>query len=347
MLEPKIKVAIIGAGRMGITHYSIINSHPDIEITSLADTSTMINGLLKKYISGLKIYKDFNELIDQEDLDAVLVCTPPNLHFPIIKKAAEKNLHVFVEKPFTTKLEESLELSKLYQKKNLVNQVGYVNRFNDVFKSLKTMLEEGLIGETIRFKSEMFSRTITKPDKGSGWRGTHDSGGGAVFEMASHAIDLVNFLVGKPDKVIGSSLNKIFSQNVEDAVSSTFLYKGGASGTIYINWSDESYRKPTNKMEIFGTKGKIIADQHSLKIYLKEANKERNLREGWNTLYITDLFEQVPFYVRGNEFTRQLYHFVDCIQDNKIKNICSFEEGVKTISVIDSIFSDFNENGTI
>ena len=342
-----IKIAVIGAGRMGITHYSIINSHPDIEITSLADTSTMINGLLKKYISGLNVYKDYNELIDKEDLDAVLVCTPPNLHFPIIKKAAEKNLHVFVEKPFTTKLEEAFELSELYKGNGLVNQVGYVNRFNDIFKSLKIMLNEGLIGETIRFKSEMFSRTITKPDKGSGWRGTHDSGGGAVFEMASHAIDLVNYLVGKPDKVIGSSLNKIFSQNVEDAVSSTFLYKGGASGTIYINWSDDSYRKPTNKMEVFGTKGKVVADQHSLKIYLKEENKEKNLREGWNTLYITDLFEQVPFYVRGNEFTRQLYHFVDCIQDKKTKNICSFEDGVKTISVIDSIFSDFKQNGTI
>jgi len=108
-----IKVAIIGAGRMGITHYSIINSHPDIEITSLADTSTMINGLLKKYISGLVVYKDYNDLIDKEDLDAVLICTPPNLHYPIIKKAAKKNLHVFVEKPFTTKLEEALELTKL------------------------------------------------------------------------------------------------------------------------------------------------------------------------------------------------------------------------------------------
>ncbi len=59
----------------------------------------------------------------------------------------------------------------------------------------------------IRFKSEMFSCTISKSDEGSGWRASRESGGGAVFEMASHAIDLVNFLIGKPDKVTGSSLN--------------------------------------------------------------------------------------------------------------------------------------------
>ena len=332
---------------MGITHYSIINSHPKVNITAIADPSTMIIGLLKKYIPDLHLYKDFNELIEHEDLNAILVCTPPNLHYPIIEKAAQKNVHVFVEKPFTTKRDEATALSKLYQRKGMVNQVGYVNRFNDVFKSLKTMIDEELIGQVIRFKSEMFSRTITKSDKGSGWRGSHESGGGAVFEMASHAIDLVNYLVGKPDKVTGSSLNKIFSNNVEDAVSSTFLYKNGTSGTIYINWSDESYRKPTNKMEIFGTKGKILADQHSLKIYLKKENKENKLSEGWNTLYITDLFKQVPFYVRGNEFTRQLYHFIDCIEDKNIRNLCSFDDGAKTLDVIDAIFSDFNQNSKI
>lgn len=343
----KLKIGIVGAGRMGITHYSIINSHPNIEITSIADPSSLINSMLTKYISDLKVYKDYNVLIDTEDLDAILVCTPPNLHFPIIKKAAKKNIHVFVEKPFTTKFNEAKELSELYNNNGLVNQVGYVNRFNDVFKSLKTMLGEGLIGDIIRFKSEMFSNTITKPDKGSGWRGAHNTGGGAIFEMASHAIDLVNFLVGKPDKITGSSINSIYSQKVEDAVSSTFLYKGGASGTIYVNWSDESYRKPTNKIEIFGIKGKVLADQHSLKIFLKEDNQEKNLRKGWNTLYITDLFKSVPFYVRGNEFTSQLYHFVECIQDNNIKNICTFEDGAKTLDVIDSIFSDFNKNGQI
>ena len=334
-------------GRMGITHYPIINSHPVIEITSLADPSKMINSLFNKYIPDINLFKNFNELIEKEILDAVLVCTPPNLHYPIIKKAASKNIHVFVEKPFTTKVEEATELAKLYQNNGLVNQVGYVNRFNDIFKSLKIMLGEDLIGKVIRFKSEMFSSTISKPDKGSGWRASHHSGGGAVFDMASHAIDLVNYLVGKPDKVTGSSLNKIYSKKVEDAVSSTFLYKGGKSGTIYINWCDDSYRKPTNKIEIFGTKGKVLADQHSLKIFLKEENKEKNLRKGWNTLYITDLFEQVPFYVRGNEFTRQLYYFVDCIQSKKNINISSFADGVKTLEVINSIFKDYNTNGRL
>lgn len=343
----KIKVGIIGIGRMGITHYSIINSHPDVTISAVADTSGLILSLMGKYLKDVNTYKDYKELFAKEELDAILICTPPTLHYPIAKTAAHHGIHVFSEKPFTTKTHLGLELADYFEKKELINQVGYVNRFNDVFLKTKEFIGKELIGNIIRFKSEMYSRTITKSDEGNTWRDSHENGGGAIFEVASHAIDLVNYLIGKPDKITGSSLTQIYSKNVEDAVNATLLYKNGTSGTINVNWSDESYRKPTNKIELFGSKGKILADQHGLKIFLKDALPSYNLREGWNTLYITDLFKPVPFYVRGNEFTSQLYHFIDCIKDKKLKNICSFRDGVETLEVVEAIFDDFEKNGKI
>jgi predicted dehydrogenase len=332
---------------MGITHYSIINTHPNVQIISVADTSKVTLSILRKYIKTLKVYTDFKEQIDSSKPEAILVCTPPNLHYPIIKYAFERGIHVFVEKPFTTKLNEASELAQIYSGNPLVNQVGYVNRFNDIFGKVKEFIDNGVIGKIIRFKSEMFSCTITKSDESSGWRASRESGGGVVFEMASHAIDLVNFLIGKPDKVTGSSLNHIYSKNVEDAVSSTFLYNNGMSGTIYINWSDNSYRKPTNKIELFGDDGKMLADQHSLKIFSNKPNEKYKLRQGWSTLYITDVFTPVPFYVRGNEFTRQLWHFVDCIQGKEKTNNCTFADGVETLEVIENILNDYELNGKI
>ena len=341
----KIKIGIVGIGRMGITHYSIINSHPDIEIKAIVDTSGLMLSLMEKYINGINTYNDYKELFNKEELDGIIICTPPTLHAPIAREAASKNIHVFSEKPFTTKKVLGIELADLFESKKLVNQVGYVNRFNDIFLKTKELIEQNVIGKLIRFKSEMYSRTITKSDEGSTWRDSRESGGGAIFEVASHAIDLVNYLVGKPDKVTGSSLTQIYSKNVEDAVNATLLYKNGISGTLNVNWSDESYRKPTNKIELFGSNGKILADQHGLKIFLKEALPSHNLKEGWNTLYITDVFKPVAFYVRGNEFTSQLYHFVDCIKNDKLKNICTFRDGAETLEVIEEIFNDFEKNG--
>ena len=343
----KINSAIIGFGRMGITHYSIINSHPDVEIKAVVDTSSLILRLLKKYIKGVNTYDDYNKLFENEALDAVIISTPPALHYSIAMKAAEKGIHVFSEKPFTTDKNKASELAAIFEQKRLINQVGYVNRFNDIFRTVKQYLDKGVIGEVIRFKSEMYSRTITKSEEVKTWRDSRENGGGAVFEVASHAIDLVNFLIGKPDRVTGSCLTFIFSKNVEDAVNATFLYKNGISGTLNVNWSDESFRKPTNKIEIFGSQGKILADQHGLKIFLKKELPVYNLRKGWNTRYITDVFKSVPFYVRGNEFTSQLYHFISCISDEEKINLCSFWAATNTLEVIETIFNDYEKNGQL
>jgi predicted dehydrogenase len=142
-------------------------------------------------------------------------------------------------------------------------------------------------------------------------------------------------------------LNLIYSTKVEDAAYSTFIYKNGISGTLNVNWSDTSYRKPTNKIEIFGNKGRILVDQHSIKIFLIRESEKNNFRQGWNTLYITDVFKPVPFYVRGNEFTSQLYHFIDCIQNKKIQTRCTFQDGTNVLEIINCIFKDYEQNGRV
>lgn len=341
----KIKVAIVGIGRMGITHFSIINSNPNVVVTAVVDTSSVMLSLIGKYVQSVNTYTDYNELFKKEKLDAIVICTPPKLHYHICKAAALHGVNVFCEKPFTTNFSQAKELAFLFEQKKLVNQVGYVNRFNDMFKETKRLVDAGVIGKVMRFRSEMYSCTITKVEEGNTWRDSRENGGGAVFEVASHAIDLVNFLVGKPDKIVGSSLTSIFSKNVEDAVYSTFLYKNGVSGTLNVNWSDISYRKPTNKIEIFGLNGKILADQHGIKIFCKSGFPEFKLVEGWNTVYITDVFKSVPFYVRGNEFTNQLYHFISDIANSSLRSGCDFHAAADTLEVIQSIFNDFEKNG--
>lgn len=340
----KIKIAVIGAGRMGLTHLSILGPNKHSKISAISEPSGLIGGLFEKYFSNYTVYSDYNKMLKEEELDGLLVCTPPDLHKDICLKAIDKGINLFVEKPFTTSYEDAKELAELVQKKNLVGQVGYVNRFNDMFIKAKELLEANVIGKVLRFKSEMFSYTISKPDTGEGWRGKIESGGGCLFEMGSHAIDLVNYVIGTPDSVSGSLLTKVYSKNVEDIVSSSFSYKNGIAGTLYVNWCDPTYRKPSNKLEIFGLDGKILVSQHEIKIYLKSENAQYNLRQGWNTLYITDIFNNVPFYVRGNEFTSQLYHFVDNIIDKTKINLCSFADAANAQKIMGDVRKDSKNN---
>jgi len=336
----KIRIGIVGFGRMGITHYSIINTHPDVEIVSIADTSKITLSILSKYIKTLKVYSDYKEIMDFSNPDAILVCTPPNLHYSIIKYAFEKGIHVFCEKPFTANKSQSEELANLFNSSKLINEVGYVNRYSDVFNKAKALIHNGVIGNIVRYKSEMFSGAITKKVTSDSWRNAKENGGGAVFEMASHLIDLNNYIFGPAESVGGTVLNNIFSNNVEDIVSTTLLYKNGLCGTIYVNWSDASYRKPIIIIETFGTEGKIVADFYGYKIFLNKENKKIDLRKGWNIFNLPDIINPVPFYVRGNEFTRQLYNFVDLVNQKEAMSICNFSDALKTQIIIDKMLID-------
>ena len=161
-------------------------------------------------------------------------------------------------------------------------------------------------------------------------------------EFGSHCIDLVTYLIGVPDRISGSILQQIYSTLSEDLVCSTFSFNSGINGSIMVNWSDESVRRPTNIITIFGTLGKIIANKHSYKIYLRSDNLANGFRKGWNTRYITYFSDNVRFYVRGNEFTRQLDYFVECIEKRSVKNLSCFSEAFKTDLIMKQIIADAN-----
>jgi len=336
-----LRGGIIGFGRMGLTHFSILNNHPHVKFVAICDSSSFMLKNLGKHLK-VETFDDYRKMIDKMELDFVIIATPTILHAEAIKYAINNDVHIFVEKPFTLNPQEGREIMALVKEKQLVNQVGYVIRFSDVFMKVKEFLNAGVIGELLSFKVEMYGPTLLKSSKDS-WRAKRESGGGCLYDFASHSVDMINYLMGPPKEVVGSVLKSIYSTNVEDAVYSTFIYPDNLSGVLMANWSDPSFRKPSFRMEIMGREGKIAADLHAIKLFLKEereAKEEYGFTKGWNTLYVTDFGKPVRFYVRGGEFTSQLDYFIDCILNGVQGEVCNFEDGFATDIIMNNIFSN-------
>lgn len=338
----KVRVGIVGFGRMGLTHYSIINTHPRVEMTAIADTSSAMLNLIKKYLHGVRMFEDYNDLLNSGLVDAIIVCTPSIMHYDVCRKAADRGICVFCEKPFTTSPEQAQELAGQFESKGLVNQVGYVYRFDVVFRKVKEYLEAGLIGDICHVNAQFLSATISSTKPAKGWRAKRENGGGATYEMGSHVFDLMNFFLGKPTKVYGSLLNRVYSDSVEDICSVNVQYNDATTCSIHVNWSDYTYRKPMLKLDIHGTKGKIQADLYDLKVFLREENKQFRMPEGWTSTPMNMLPDPCPYYVRGASFTNQLYAFADAVLENKKSKGCSFREASETQELIHTIF-DNNE----
>jgi predicted dehydrogenase len=207
-----LKIGFIGFGRMGITHFSILNPHPSVQVVGVCDESTSMLKILNKYVN-VKTYTDHHAMLRDTPLDGVIVSTPGDSHAEISKACLGRGVGVFVEKPFTLSVEESREVLSVLGNRQLPNQVGYVNRFNDVFQEVKRLLDKGVIGKIKTFTSEMQGPIVLKQSKSS-WRSKRKAGGGCLYEFASHCIDLTIHFFGTPDRITGSTLRRIYSAEV-------------------------------------------------------------------------------------------------------------------------------------
>lgn len=338
----KLKGAIIGLGKMGLSHAAIVGAHPSVDLVAICDTSSMILEGFKRY-TKVNTYSDYKKMIDNENLDFVVIATPTRYHYPMVKYAFDKNVNVFCEKPFCLVSSEGEYLVNIAKEKSLINQVGYHNHFIGNFRELHRLIRENVIGELVHFTGEAYGPVVTK-EKGSTWRSRPEEGGGCLFDYASHVINLIQVILGRPVKVNGALLKSIYSKGVEDAVYSLLTLENGLSGALLVNWSDETYRKMSTSLTLSGKRGKIICDATEMKIFLKEPNRKENLDKGWTIKYITEFALSVNFHLRGEEYSAQIDYFIDCIINKKNGLVNTFEQGFYTDKVIKMIIENAKQN---
>jgi predicted dehydrogenase len=334
----KLKGGVIGLGKMGISHAAIVGTHPSVEMVAVCDTTTIVLDVFRKF-SKVKLYNDYVKMIENETPDFVVIATPTRLHYPMVKYALTRGVHVFCEKPFCMSTWEGIELEKLALEKGLINQVSYHNQFVGTFRELKRLVKKGIIGDLVHFTGEAYGNVITN-DKGGTWRSDPKEGGGCLFDYASHVINLIQEIIGRPVRAKGTFLKKVFSRGVEDAVYSMLILENGLSGVLLVNWCDETYRKMSTSLTVQGKKGKIICDATEIKIYLNEPHAGEKLDKGWTIKYITDLAIPVNFNLRGEEYSAQIDHFIECIINKKQTDVNSFEQALYTDKVIEILIED-------
>ena len=331
-----IRTAMVGLGKMGLSHLAILRAHPGLNLVAGCDSTAYLTDILTKY-SGLKCYADFDRMLEQEPLDALVVVTPSKLHAAMVEKALNRGLHVFCEKPFVLDLTDGERLVALAERKGVVNQVGYHYRFVGAFKEAARVVRSGALGTVHHVRAEAFGPVVLRP-KGGTWRSAKSEGGGALYDYACHAIDLVNFVVGVPAAVDGVVRRGVFSQDVDDEVYCTLRYADGASGQLSVNWSDESFRKMSTKISVWGTNGRITADRQECQIYLREPHAAiPDADKGWTIRYTTDLTEEVWYYLRGEEYSAQIDYFAKSIEGKRLDGENTFRSALAADRVVSMI----------
>jgi predicted dehydrogenase len=325
--DRKLRFAVIGLGKMGILHTSILNTMPEVELVALVDRSALMRRLFKRIFSpkGVKVTSDFEKLSGL-NLDAVYVTTPISSHAFIAKDLFAKGLvrNMFVEKTLASNYDQAKELCDITRNLGAITMVGYMKRFSVIFRKAKELLVQRVVGEPYSFKAYAYSSDflgLTRESKSSAPRG------GALKDIGCHVIDLALWLLGDlevRDVVLGAK------GDMDSGTSLSFAVQNldGLEGEFDISQQMPNYRMPEFGLLIDCRKGRIEVNDD--RIVLTQADGSRRK---W---YRHDLNDIVDFFLGETEYFRENQHFVTSLLNTQMCET-NFETAARVDYVIDQV----------
>ncbi len=231
--DRKIRVAVVGCGRISKNHFGSIQEHGDnIELISICDIDQEV---LKKHEEQYKVkgYLKLEDMLEKENLDLVVICTPSGVHPDQVVMAAKHSVHVMTEKPMATRWNDGVRMVKACDEANVHLFVVKQNRRNSTLQLLKRAVEEKRFGKINMVHLNVFwTRPQDYYDQAE-WRGTWEFDGGAFMNQASHYVDLLDWLIGPVDK-IQAMMSTTRDIEVEDTGILNVKWRNGALGSMAV-----------------------------------------------------------------------------------------------------------------
>ncbi len=341
----KIGFGIIGTGMQGGTLTVPVLANPHTKIVGLAE----IRGGVAEEFSGrlgidAPIFSDYRELLAMEDLDAVIVTTPNDVHAEIAIAAVEAGKHTLCEKPMTTDLADAKAMVEAEKKADVRTMIGYTKRFFKGTRFLYDFLQREDLGRIYHVRAFYFQSWLCSPKAPVVWRLQKEkTGTGVLGDLASHATDMAQHLAGDEISRVSALMQTFYAKrpsltrpgtdetvDVDDGVVFATEFKNGALGVI------EGSRNATGhpdhwRVEILGEKAGVVYDSVERRAQLAMIQGPSRYA-GWVDL-------PVPAYRYGEdgmENQNEIDHFVDCIRSGRAPSP-SFAEGFKTERVLDAV----------
>ena len=221
---------MIGCGGIARVHGERLSKLDEVQLAAFADIVSEKAAAFSESYGG-KAYTDWHEMLDCERLDIVYVCLPPFSHDDEVMVAAEKGIHIFIEKPIALKMDLARKMVRAVEKSGVKSQVGYNCRFGLAVEEAKRLIESGDGGQIGLALGTYWCHFL-----GGAWWRDKEKSGGQIIEQSTHLYDAIRYLCGEVDEVCGYMNRKFWTDvpdmTVEDVSSSTFRFKSGAVGSI-------------------------------------------------------------------------------------------------------------------
>jgi predicted dehydrogenase len=330
-----VRIGVVGVGGIGMLHLETYKQVKGVEVVAVADAEGARAHSAAEQHGVPHAFTDYGDLLDMEEIDAISICTPNHCHAPISIAALQAGKHVLTEKPMTTNAREAVKVLAAVREAKRVFMVAMVSRFRVDSQIIKQMIEKGEFGD-IYFARAQEIRRAGIP---RGWfRQKERSAGGPVYDIGVHSLDLLWWLMGKPEpaRVAAAIYDRIGRRGigygdwgvgdpntkveVEDLATALLRFQNGSTIGLTVSWAG-NVDPQGPRAELFGTEAGATLQPTKVSRRVHEKAVDMSIGVAKDDPYLTEI-----------------KHFIHCIRTGA-EPMSTGEDGLIVMKMLDAIYA--------
>lgn len=324
-----INFGIIGCGMIGKHHADVIIQSKNAVLTAVYDVHRESAERFSKEYACL-CAKDLDELFDE--VDAVAICLPTDLHYDAVIKAASAGKHVICEKPMTSRVSLAEDMIRCCRENNVLFSVIFQHRFDTAVQALKTAIVNGELGKILWASSRSVLYRNQEYFTEKNWR--QSFGSGALLNQAIHYIDLLIYLLGDPINVVGQCNSRLHTQNNNEDVGLAIVnFENGVPAVI--EGTTTAYPGLFNELSVYGENGTFIIRNDELFSYWLKSGNKREYDELLNPNATYTKFRDANINISSH--MKQYEDFINAILTKSTPAVDG-DEGIRSLRLIQAIY---------
>jgi predicted dehydrogenase len=328
-----LNIAIIGTGYWGKNLIRNFVTSKRCNLKYACDLNEKLLAVQKNNFPFIKTSDNLDEVLRDDEIDAVAIATDVPNHYPVALKALEAGKHAYVEKPLTLKASESSVLVELAKKKGLKLMVGHLLEYHPAVDYLKSMIESGELGQIYYMYTQRVNLGIIRQHENSWW------------SLAPHDISVICYLFGSKPVSVSANGQCYLQEGIEDVVFATIKFADGKIAHIHCSWLDPH---KIRKMTVVGSEKMATFDDmqatEKIRVYDKAAAMKQNINTYAEMISLRFGDIVIPKVNGGEPLAIECSHFIDCVLDgNPIRS--DGLDGLQVVRILEAGQKSLKNNG--
>ena len=329
-----LNIGIVGCGYWGPNLLRNFYILPHCRVKVACDKRKDRLAHMKSLYAGIETTTDFDVVVNDDEIDAIVIATPVRFHYEMAKQCLEAGKHAFIEKPMASSVEECVNLIKLAESKDLLIFIGHTFIYSPPVRKVKEIINNDALGEIQYISARRLNLGLFQTDINVTW------------DLAPHDLSIILYVMGKPPLSVNCQGKAHVNPDIEDVTSMSLNFDNGGFATVQSSWLDPN---KIREMTFVGSKRMLayndLESNEKLKIYDKRVETPPfydTFAEFHYSYHYGDMYS--PYLKQYEPLKRECQHFLDCIQNN-VQPESSGYDGLRVIQILEAASESLRQEG--